>query len=219
MIAKKYILPKVLQEHGLQKGSITFDDETIRKIIKCWCYHESGVRQLKRCFEKIARKHALEIINKYNVDYKISLDAQELPADSITIELDNKVKEKEKEKEGATTTQELFINNSIKSENIIVEQEDRTIKIINSVNKELSEEEDKNINSQIKQEVNILSEFKNQQRLIFDANKDTFGKNLKQYLGLPVWDSMAERKYRKNYIGNLYLKEFHVLKLNQIKVW
>jgi ATP-dependent Lon protease len=34
----------------------------ISKIIKGWCYYESGVRELKRQFEKIARKYAQEIV-------------------------------------------------------------------------------------------------------------------------------------------------------------
>jgi len=27
---------------------LIFDDDTIKKVIKGWCYYESGVRELKR---------------------------------------------------------------------------------------------------------------------------------------------------------------------------
>lgn len=30
-----------------------------------WCYNESGVRELKRSFETICRKYAVELIHKY----------------------------------------------------------------------------------------------------------------------------------------------------------
>lgn len=41
---------------------IKYDNETLIKIIKAWCYQESGVRELKRCLEKIARKHATNLL-------------------------------------------------------------------------------------------------------------------------------------------------------------
>ena len=34
LIAKEYLIPEVLEEHGLSKGNMTLDDETLRRIIK-----------------------------------------------------------------------------------------------------------------------------------------------------------------------------------------
>lgn len=61
-ISKKHLIPLVLKNHGLNPNSIAFDDASISYIIKGWCYYESGVRELKRCYEKIARKYTVELI-------------------------------------------------------------------------------------------------------------------------------------------------------------
>ena len=34
IIAKKYLIPEVLKEHGLPANTIVFDDETVRRVIK-----------------------------------------------------------------------------------------------------------------------------------------------------------------------------------------
>lgn len=44
---------------------IVYNDETIKKIIKAWCYYESGVRDLKRQLEKIARKHVTDLVQTH----------------------------------------------------------------------------------------------------------------------------------------------------------
>lgn len=61
-IGKKYIIPKVIKEHGLNPNLLIYNDQTIKAIIKNWCYNESGVRELKRSFEMICRKFAVELI-------------------------------------------------------------------------------------------------------------------------------------------------------------
>lgn len=63
-IAHKYILPQVFEECGITTDLIKFNDDALKKIIKGWCYDESGVRKLRRCFEKICRKHVAEIMGK-----------------------------------------------------------------------------------------------------------------------------------------------------------
>lgn len=64
-IAKNYLVPAVLKEHGLEADSIAFNDETMTRIIKGWCYYESGVRELRRCLEKITRIHTKDILAAY----------------------------------------------------------------------------------------------------------------------------------------------------------
>ncbi|WP_304224907.1 endopeptidase La [Gracilinema caldarium] len=61
-IAKRYLIPKQLEENGLAKASIKFQDEAIRDIIR-YRTMESGVRGLEReiarCIRRLA-KHAVQ---------------------------------------------------------------------------------------------------------------------------------------------------------------
>ena len=61
LIAKKYIIPKQLDAHGLTSKLVTFEDEAIRRIIADYT-REAGLRNLERematVCRKIARKHA-----------------------------------------------------------------------------------------------------------------------------------------------------------------
>ena len=61
-IADKFLVPKQLKNHGLQDGSLTLSDETLKAIIEKYT-RESGVRTLEREIATIARKFALKIIN------------------------------------------------------------------------------------------------------------------------------------------------------------
>ena len=60
-IADKFLVPKQLKNHGLQDGSLTLSDETLKAIIEKYT-RESGVRTLEREIATIARKFALKII-------------------------------------------------------------------------------------------------------------------------------------------------------------
>ena len=61
LIAKKYIIPKQLEAHGLTARAVEFADEAIRRIIADYT-REAGLRNLERevaaVCRKIARKHA-----------------------------------------------------------------------------------------------------------------------------------------------------------------
>jgi ATP-dependent Lon protease len=61
LIAKKYIVPKQLEAHGLTAKLVSFEDEAIRRIIADYT-REAGLRNLEReiatVCRKIARKHA-----------------------------------------------------------------------------------------------------------------------------------------------------------------
>jgi ATP-dependent Lon protease len=59
-IAKKYLLPRQLEENGLQVEHLEFDDRAIRKICNSYT-REAGVRNLERAIGKVCRKVALEI--------------------------------------------------------------------------------------------------------------------------------------------------------------
>lgn len=74
-IAKKYLLPKICKEHGVNIKGIEIKDEIILKIIKEYT-KEAGVRELYRILSTIIRKIVTSIatrriyINKYIVDKK-----------------------------------------------------------------------------------------------------------------------------------------------------
>lgn len=57
-IAKKFLLPRVLQGSGLIKEQLKIEDDVIRKIIALYT-REAGVRGLERRLSEIARKVAL----------------------------------------------------------------------------------------------------------------------------------------------------------------
>ncbi|CAD8166219.1 unnamed protein product [Paramecium octaurelia] len=61
-IATNFLVNKSIESNGIQSQMIKYDEQALTKIIKAWCYQESGVRELKRCLEKIARKHATNLL-------------------------------------------------------------------------------------------------------------------------------------------------------------
>lgn len=59
-IAKKYLIPKQAEEHGLKKEQLGFGRGAIEKIIDEYT-RESGVRQLDKRIAKIARRNAMKV--------------------------------------------------------------------------------------------------------------------------------------------------------------
>jgi len=59
-IAKKYLVPRQLKEHGLKKNRLTIKDEAILTIIQSYT-REAGVRNLERDIASICRAVATEI--------------------------------------------------------------------------------------------------------------------------------------------------------------
>lgn len=59
-IAKKFLVPKQLQEHGIDKGALRIDKGALDEIIENYT-HESGVRGLEKQVAKIARVTAKKI--------------------------------------------------------------------------------------------------------------------------------------------------------------
>jgi len=66
-IAKKYLIPRQLEENGLGDKKIVFDDEAIASLVSKYT-RESGVRQLEREVGKVARKVARRLATKEGVD-------------------------------------------------------------------------------------------------------------------------------------------------------
>ncbi len=59
-IARRYLIPRQLSEHGLPPDSVVLDDETLRGVIEQYT-REAGVRSLERQVGTIARKVAARV--------------------------------------------------------------------------------------------------------------------------------------------------------------
>jgi ATP-dependent Lon protease len=59
-IAKKYLLPKQLRQHGLTRSQLTVSDKVLRTIIREYT-REAGVRNLERRIADVCRKAATQI--------------------------------------------------------------------------------------------------------------------------------------------------------------
>ena len=60
-IAKKHLIPKELEEHGLTPLQVQINDESIMYIIRCYT-KEAGVRELERTIASLFRKIVKEIL-------------------------------------------------------------------------------------------------------------------------------------------------------------
>ena len=72
-IARKYLLPKICKEHGINVSGVNIKDQIILKVIRNYT-KEAGVRELDRLISKIIRKIVTSLatkkisINKFYVD-------------------------------------------------------------------------------------------------------------------------------------------------------
>jgi ATP-dependent Lon protease len=60
-IAKRHLIPKQIEAHGLKEGELKFEDEGLRAIIRHYT-REAGVRTLERELAKISRKSLRQIL-------------------------------------------------------------------------------------------------------------------------------------------------------------
>ncbi len=59
-IAKRYLLPKQLELHGLQRSQLTLSDKVLRSVIREYT-REAGVRNLERRLADVCRKAATQV--------------------------------------------------------------------------------------------------------------------------------------------------------------
>ncbi len=60
-IAKQFLVPKQIKEHGLKKSNLRFSDEALIKIIRHYT-REAGVRNLERVIASVCRKVTRKIV-------------------------------------------------------------------------------------------------------------------------------------------------------------
>lgn len=70
-IAKRHLLPKQIQEHGIGAKSISIDKQTIEKLIEEYT-NESGVRGLDKMLAKLIRNRARQIAMEESFEEKIT---------------------------------------------------------------------------------------------------------------------------------------------------
>jgi ATP-dependent Lon protease len=74
-IARRYLIPRQIAEHGLALESVTFDDEALRLLIREHT-REAGVRNLERLIGAVARKIAARVATGQTAD--TTVEAHEL---------------------------------------------------------------------------------------------------------------------------------------------
>ena len=75
-IARNHLLPKQMKEHGLKKGSLRIDEETLRAVIRDYT-RESGVRQLERRLAAVCRKADMRLLTK--LVKRVTVTEKDLP--------------------------------------------------------------------------------------------------------------------------------------------
>ena len=75
-IARRYLLPKQMREHGLKKSALRVGDEVIRAIIRDYT-RESGVRLLERRIAALCRKTDMKLLS--GETKRVQVTEEELP--------------------------------------------------------------------------------------------------------------------------------------------
>lgn len=70
-IAKRHLIPKQIEKHGLKPGDIKFDESAIRDIINYYT-REAGVRNLERQIATVCRKVARVIVSEQKKSVRIT---------------------------------------------------------------------------------------------------------------------------------------------------
>ncbi len=76
-IAKQFLLPRQIEEHGLKNCNLHLSDNVITEIIRSYTC-ESGVRNLEREIAAICRKTAIRLVKDNKLDKCINVSCQNL---------------------------------------------------------------------------------------------------------------------------------------------
>src|SRR6266436_4104747 len=76
-IAKRYLVPRQLEEHGLSRKDVKFPDPTLRRVIHDYT-REAGVRQLEREIAALTRKATRRIVSNGDMPRPLVLKPKSL---------------------------------------------------------------------------------------------------------------------------------------------
>jgi ATP-dependent Lon protease len=77
-IAKRYLVPRQLEEHGLKAKLVRITDSTVKRVIQDYT-REAGVRQLEREIASLARKAARKIVSRHSLLEPLAISPTDLP--------------------------------------------------------------------------------------------------------------------------------------------
>jgi len=76
-IGKEHLIPRVLEEHGLEEGKLLIEDEALTEVIENYT-REAGVRTLQRKLASLARISSEKVVSgKENLPYHINAELVE----------------------------------------------------------------------------------------------------------------------------------------------
>ena len=76
-IAKGFLLPKQLEQHGLKPDNLKMSDNAILDVVRYYT-REAGVRNLEREIASICRKSAMKIVEEHDRDKSVQVSKQSL---------------------------------------------------------------------------------------------------------------------------------------------
>jgi ATP-dependent Lon protease len=76
-IAKGFLLPKQIEQHGLKPENLKFSDNAILDVVRYYT-KEAGVRNLEREIASICRKSAMQIVEEKDRDKAVHISKQSL---------------------------------------------------------------------------------------------------------------------------------------------
>tara|TARA_B100000131_G_scaffold27433_1_gene26037 strand:- start:2401 stop:4761 length:2361 start_codon:yes stop_codon:yes gene_type:complete len=72
-IAKRHLLPRQIEEHGLEEGTLTIDEAALEKVIVNYT-REAGVRNLERELATICRKFAVSLVKNERESMEVTCE-------------------------------------------------------------------------------------------------------------------------------------------------
>ncbi len=81
-IAKEYLIPRQMEEHGIAEGQVVIEDEAIKKVINAYT-REAGVRNLDRELASICRSIAMDIAMRLDEDEPKAVEPIRVTVESL----------------------------------------------------------------------------------------------------------------------------------------
>ena len=78
-IARRFLLPRQREEHGLKEGNIRVSDNAILELIRSYT-REAGVRNLEREIAALCRKTAIKLVEDDDTEKCVNISRQSLPS-------------------------------------------------------------------------------------------------------------------------------------------